>query len=313
MAGDVIAPMLITKGRLILAKWLATTLPEQTLFACSDSGYTSDELGIDYIKQFDRCTRARLQGTHRILLFDGHGSHLIYNFVDYCQRHRIIPIALPPHTTHLHQPLDVGCFQPLKHQHSVAIESQVRGGEYTFDRVEFFELLAGIRNKAFLPNTIKSAWRKCGLAYPFNPSVVTHVLELLQTENERLARPKTPDQDAFPASSSLPNTPHRPADSSRRGRKLIGKIVPHVSEQILTATEAYIKGAIASSHSGQMRRKSSPDRAPQREQEPLVLRPIGSFRKEAQLPFPQACGRSKTAGKATFRRLKMQREAPYLL
>jgi hypothetical protein len=45
-----------------------------------------------------------------MLILDGHGSHFIMEFMDYCWDHKIIPFLLPPHLTHLLQPCDVGIF-----------------------------------------------------------------------------------------------------------------------------------------------------------------------------------------------------------
>ena len=54
-------------------------------------------------------------GEWRMLILDGHGSHLTMEFMDYCWDHKIVPFLLPPHLTHLLQPCDVGIFQPIKH------------------------------------------------------------------------------------------------------------------------------------------------------------------------------------------------------
>ncbi|KAH4206555.1 hypothetical protein HBI95_117190 [Parastagonospora nodorum] len=43
----------------------------------------------------------------RLLILNGHGSHLTPEFLEYCNRHRILLIVFPPHSTHTLQPLDV--------------------------------------------------------------------------------------------------------------------------------------------------------------------------------------------------------------
>ncbi|KAK7178104.1 transposase, partial [Paraphaeosphaeria sporulosa] len=79
--------------------------------------------------------------------------------------------ALLPHTTHLLQPLDVGCFQPLKWYHSRTLDWASRTGAVGIRRSDFLATLAQIRGQAFKENTIKSGWRKTGLA-PFSPEQV---------------------------------------------------------------------------------------------------------------------------------------------
>ena len=46
---------------------------------------------------------------------DGHGSHKTKKFRETCEDNNIIPLYLPPHSTHLLQPLDLGIFGPIKY------------------------------------------------------------------------------------------------------------------------------------------------------------------------------------------------------
>jgi hypothetical protein len=46
---------------------------------------------------------------------DGHGSHITANVIAFCIEHAIDLLILPPHTSHVLQPLDVSMFSPLKH------------------------------------------------------------------------------------------------------------------------------------------------------------------------------------------------------
>jgi hypothetical protein len=64
---------------------------------------------------FERCTKqkARLGRDWRLLILNGHGSHLTFEFLEYCKAHRILVSVFPPHSTHTLQPLDVVCFKPL--------------------------------------------------------------------------------------------------------------------------------------------------------------------------------------------------------
>ena len=49
-----------------------------------------------------------------LLLMDGHSSHYQPNMIRNAANEKVIIFCLPPHTTHLTQPLDKGCFGPLK-------------------------------------------------------------------------------------------------------------------------------------------------------------------------------------------------------
>lgn len=49
-----------------------------------------------------------------LLLMDGHSSHFNPSTISKAAEESVIIFCLPPHTTHLTQPLDKGCFGPLK-------------------------------------------------------------------------------------------------------------------------------------------------------------------------------------------------------
>ena len=51
-----------------------------------------------------------------MLIFDGHETHMKYEVRQLALKHGIVIVIakLPPHTTHLLQPLDLAVFKPLK-------------------------------------------------------------------------------------------------------------------------------------------------------------------------------------------------------
>ena len=65
---------------------------------------------------------------HAPLLFivDGHGSHVTWDFLSYCLKNNILILCLPPHSTHLLQPLDVRIFSPLNRAYVGEVDAYVR-------------------------------------------------------------------------------------------------------------------------------------------------------------------------------------------
>lgn len=61
---------------------------------------------------------------YRLLVVDGFTGHTKLEFAEYCIMFDIIAI-LPPHSTHMMQPLDVGLFQPLKAAHQKALRKSL--------------------------------------------------------------------------------------------------------------------------------------------------------------------------------------------
>ncbi|CEL05785.1 hypothetical protein ASPCAL06900 [Aspergillus calidoustus] len=105
--------------------WLQDFDPElhSCFFASSASGWTNDELGYAWLTNiFDRETKDKARRRWRLLILDGHGSHLTMKFIDYCDTNRILLMTYPPHSTHSLQPLDVGIFSPLSTAYSKNLE-----------------------------------------------------------------------------------------------------------------------------------------------------------------------------------------------
>jgi len=102
---------------------------------------------------------------------DGYNSHINVEMVNFYADHCIRLLCLPPHSTHILQPLDVSCFQPMKQYHSQAINSAIQYLDFEFSKLEFLHALDDIRKKTFKLKTIQSAFRKCGLV-PFNLKIV---------------------------------------------------------------------------------------------------------------------------------------------
>lgn len=168
--GSAIEPMVIIEGAVLLERYF-TDLPNGYLVACSDSGYTNDDLSLEWARHFVRQTQKHLKGVYRLLLFDGFDSHCTQEFLEYLEDHKVIAYRLPPHTSHFLQPLDVGCFQPYKHWHAQAVDNATRTGCTSFNKTEFLAAIESIRAHTFKPRTIQKGWRDTGL-YPLNATII---------------------------------------------------------------------------------------------------------------------------------------------
>ena len=195
--------MLILAGKNHLEKWFQEEidLPSNTLFAVSDSGSSNDELSMHWIHHFNRHSARHQKGAWRMLIMDGHGTHNHLDYINYCWQHNIIPFLFPPHTTHLLQPLDVVCSQPMKHYHSTAIHTAVQLGDLEFNKVEFLASLTQIRTSTFKMATIKAAFRKTGLI-PWDPTIV-----LIKLTVPTMERPSTPPLSTIIHDTDLFTTP----------------------------------------------------------------------------------------------------------
>ena len=121
--GYAVPPYIIVAGKNHLDSWYdESDFPPYWRTGVSQNGWTTNELGLDWIRHFEKSTSLRKLGVYRLLVLDGHESHHSDEFEEYCREHNIVTLCMPPHSSHLLQPLDVGCFGPLKKAYGRQIE-----------------------------------------------------------------------------------------------------------------------------------------------------------------------------------------------
>jgi hypothetical protein len=174
--GTVLPPFIIFKGEHLQSTWYSGDAPQDWVAVTSSSGWTNDILAMGWLQRiFEPHTQAKANGKHRMIIVDGHHSHLTPEFMEYCIQHRIILLCLPAHTTHLTQPLDVSTFSSVKHWFRLEMDAYLRCGETRVPKAEFMRLYAKSRPLAMTTKNIQSGFRKAGLI-PYNPAAVLRQL-----------------------------------------------------------------------------------------------------------------------------------------
>jgi len=124
---------------------------------------------------FNPCTSDKANGHTRLLVCDGHDSHISAEFVRYCYEHDIALLLLLPHSSHLIQPLDVGVFSPLKAAMRSTLSTIFRTGILRLQKPEWIQSYIKAREKAMTRRNIESGWRGAGL-WPINPQRIINQL-----------------------------------------------------------------------------------------------------------------------------------------
>lgn len=159
--------------------------------AVSPTGWTNDDVALGWIEQvFDRYTKEKAGRKHRLLILDGHGSHLTTAFIAYCDRNRITIAVYPPHSTHTLQPLDVVCFSPLAQNYSQVLADHLQDtlGLIPIKKGDFFRLFWSAWVKTFTKQLIESAFKHTGLI-PFDPEMVLKRFKKKYGPSPKLAVP----------------------------------------------------------------------------------------------------------------------------
>jgi len=128
---------------------------------------------LEWLRHFDKHTRDRQggNGRPRLLILDGHRSHINLEFCQYAIDNNIELLCFPSHTTPLLQPLDVCLFGPLQNYHSKAADDYMRDTHAAVVKGTFWKFYSAARRQAYTKENLKSAWRKTGI-HPFNPNAV---------------------------------------------------------------------------------------------------------------------------------------------
>ena len=102
-------------------------------------------------------------------MYDGHKSHVSLGVIDWAKAHNIILFVLPAHTSHLLQPLDVGCFGPLSRIYSNSCHKLLRENHCKITRYNIGELSTNAYVKGLSLENLRSSFRRAGI-YPLNKS-----------------------------------------------------------------------------------------------------------------------------------------------
>jgi hypothetical protein len=89
----------------------------------NQKGWTSNLHGVEWLKRvFKPTTRAKAnEEQQRLLICDGHDSRISESFISHCMQNCISIPILPPHTSHVLQPLDVAIFEPFQKRLTTAL------------------------------------------------------------------------------------------------------------------------------------------------------------------------------------------------
>jgi DDE superfamily endonuclease len=98
---------------------------------------------------------------------DGFEAYLSIDLIDYVERHKIILCYMPPHASHLVQPLDIGLFGLFAHAYKEEVSKRYQFGLTKVSKSDYLEILHIARQKAYTEQNIAGAWRGSGIE-PFD-------------------------------------------------------------------------------------------------------------------------------------------------
>jgi hypothetical protein len=109
---------------------------------------------------------------------DGYKSYNLHKFYKYYEEEKIIVLCMPLYLSHLLQPLDVGCFSPLKWAYSDKINSLLQYSTKKIKKEAFLLAFKVAFKKLIIKENICAGFKGAGLVL-HNPEAVILKLDVV--------------------------------------------------------------------------------------------------------------------------------------
>jgi DDE superfamily endonuclease/Tc5 transposase DNA-binding domain/helix-turn-helix, Psq domain len=205
--GVCIRPLVIFKGQTLQTTWFRPDHVPDWLYTSSMNGWTSNDICLRWLRDiFLPETKPVEANEYRILLVDGHGSHITTDFMYECHQNRVQLVYLLPHSSHVLQPLDLACFSVVKSRYRAQITDLARYEDSApIKKIRFIQYYDKARSDGLVAYAIRAGWKAAGI-YPWDPRKVIRSSQVVQNQ---CPAPSTPTQQKRKLSISTDIvTPH---------------------------------------------------------------------------------------------------------
>lgn len=169
--GEKAPPLIIFKGKHVWEQWTAppgTEFPNTT-YAATSKGWMETTVFKNYLQN----SFLKTIGLERpvLVIYDGHATHLGADVINLAMENDITILKLPPHTSHILQPLDLCVFKSLKTRWDAKlVEWQRKNVGATITKGMFSKMIGEIW-KETKPEILISGFTKAGIV-PLNRNIV---------------------------------------------------------------------------------------------------------------------------------------------
>jgi len=170
--GQFLPLYVVYKGLHLYGTW-CNGGPDDTRYNCSPSGWMESQQFVEWFEKTFIMSTNHLEG-NKLLIFDGHSSHISTKVVNLAVANNIELLCLPAHTSSILQPLDVGVFKTVKAAWRKCIRCFYDETRYcNVDKRQFPILLKKlVDDGAFSRINAISGFESCGI-YPLNRARIT--------------------------------------------------------------------------------------------------------------------------------------------
>ena len=149
--------------------------PTGTRYTSSDSGWMEEAQFTEWVcSVFLPATESVHKSLPVMLILDGHGSHISLKVVTCARENNTIIFCLPPHITHILQPLDMSVFRTVKRAWSQILKIyETETCQAVVTKKSFPSLLKKLWENSVFPEHLVSGFRATGI-HPLNREVIAH-------------------------------------------------------------------------------------------------------------------------------------------
>ena len=166
-SGKALPPLILFKGQQVQTTWRPSR-QERKYFPwiyANNKGWMTGDTFHKWFIQWEKVTRTTDEDglvEPRLMIYDGHLSHVNYNTIKFSRENKITILKLPPHTTDLLQPLDVSVFKSLKEHWGKILFSRLRMTNSQLSKPEFASILSSdeVWAASFSIESIKNGFRR---------------------------------------------------------------------------------------------------------------------------------------------------------
>ena len=167
-SGSALPPLIIFQGLKVQSTWRPSIPPTHEFYPwiyANDSGWMKADVFSKWFVEWENKSRTLSEDGNlepRLMIYDGHLSHMDYATIKHAKENNVIILKLPPHTTDLLQPLDVSVFKSLKEKWGKVLFQRLCKTRSTLSRSEFSNTLSTdeVWKAAFTTESIQNGFRK---------------------------------------------------------------------------------------------------------------------------------------------------------
>ncbi|TVY62590.1 Pogo transposable element with ZNF domain [Fusarium oxysporum f. sp. cubense] len=164
--GRLLKPGIIFKGKELQQQWFIDEFRKiaDWYYITSDNGWTDNHIAVEWLKEvYLPRTQPADESDARLIILDGHGSHVSDEWMATCFLNNVYCCYLPAHCSHGLQPLENSVFNASKAAYRKELQKLTSLTDSApVDKVNFIKAYARARAVGMTKKNILSGWRVTG-------------------------------------------------------------------------------------------------------------------------------------------------------